>query len=158
MAERKIIKVEEEKSKKKTNLNIDLSELKKIGLAILSFIAANPELVSKLLNKPTTYLKKIVNGENVSKDTKKKVNKTINDNKNGGIASILTSLGNLSGDDKETTNIFKDISKKVTTAKVGSDVANVLGGLLNSSSSSKKGKKKNASSSGLAGIFQSLFK
>ena len=117
MAERKIIKVEEEKSKKKTNLNIDLSELKKIGLAILSFIAANPELVSKLLNKPTTYLKKIVNGENVSKDTKKKVNKTINDNKNGGIASILTSLGNLSGDDKETTNIFKDISKKVTTAK-----------------------------------------
>ena len=88
MAERKIVEVKEEKKQSK-GLNIDLSELKKIGAAILAFIAANPDLISKLLNKPAGMLKKIVNGEDVSKTTKKKVNSVINDNKSGGIASIL---------------------------------------------------------------------
>ena len=97
MAERKFVEVEEEKKEtKKSGLNIDLSELKKIGAAILAFIASNPEIVSKLLNKPATYLKKIVNGEDVSSTTKKKVNKTINDSKSGGLTSILTSLTSLS--------------------------------------------------------------
>ena len=70
MAERKIIKVEEEK-KTSNGLNVDLSELKKIGAAILAFIVANPEIISKLLAKPAAYLKKVVDGENVSTDTKK---------------------------------------------------------------------------------------
>ena len=107
MAERKIVEVEETKQEtKKAGLNIDLSELKKIGGAILAFVVANPEIISKLLNKPASYLKKIVNGEDVSKDTKKKVNKTINDNKSGGLTSILGSLTSLSGGNTETDDIF----------------------------------------------------
>jgi hypothetical protein len=87
MAEKKIVRVEEEKetkSTKKSGLNIDLGDLKKIGAAILAFVASNPDLVSKLLKKPAAYLKKIINGEDVSKDTKKTVNKTIKDSKSGG--------------------------------------------------------------------------
>ena len=138
MADRKIVEVEETKKEPKSNkgLNIDLSELKKIGVAILGFIAANPELVSKLIKKPASYLKKIVNGENVSKDTKKKVNKTINDNKSGGLTSILGSLTSLSGGDRDTDDIFGKISNTVKGAKVaesaGLDVGGLLGGLLGS--------------------------
>lgn len=156
MAERKIVEVEEEKEKKKSSgINIDLSELKKIGAAILAFVVANPELVSKILNKPATYLKKIVNGEDVSKNTKKKVNKTIDDSKSGGLTSILSSLGSLSSD-SETMNIFSDISKKVSKAKVGNDAVNLLGGLLNTNTS--KSKKKSNNSSGLSSILKGLFK
>lgn len=148
----------ESKETKKSGLNIDLSDLKKIGVAILGFIAANPELVSKLLKKPAAYLKKIVNKEDVSKDTKKKVNKTIKENKDGGIASILGSLTSLSGGDSETDDIFGKISSTIKGAKVaesaGIDVGGILGGLLGGSS--KKSKK--SSTSGLGDIFKSLFK
>lgn len=160
MADRKIVEVEETKKETKSNkgLNIDLSELKKIGVAILGFIAANPELVSKLIKKPASYLKKIVNGENVSKDTKKKVNKTIKENKSGGLTSILGSLTSLSGGDRDTDDIFGKISNTVKGAKVaesaGLDVGGLLGGLLGSKSS----KKSKSSSSGLGSIIKSLFK
>ena len=81
MAEKKIVTVEEtKKDVQKQGLNIDLSELKKIGAAILAFVASNPELVSKLLEKPAAYLKKIVSGEDVSSSTKKTVKKTIDKN------------------------------------------------------------------------------
>lgn len=160
MAERKIVEVEEEtKTTKKSGLNIDLGDLKKIGVAILAFVAANPDLVSKLLKKPASYLKKIVNGEDVSKDTKKKVNKTIKDNKDGGLTSILGSLTSLSGGDAETDDIFGKITNTVKGAKVaksvGLDVGGLLGGLLGGSS--KKTSKK-SSSSGLGNILKGLFK
>ena len=164
MAERKFVEVEEEKKEtKKSGLNIDLSELKKIGAAILAFIASNPEIVSKLLNKPATYLKKIVNGENVSSATKKKVNKTINDSKSGGLTSILTSLTSLSGGDAETNDLFGKISNTVKGAKVaesaGVDVGGLLGGLLGSSSKTKKTSKKSKSSSdGITSLLKGLFK
>ncbi len=166
MAERKFVEVEEEKKEtKKSGLNIDLSELKKIGAAILAFIASNPEIVSKLLNKPATYLKKIVNGENVSSTTKKKVNKTINDSKSGGLTSILTSLTSLSGGDAETDDIFGKISNTVKGAKVaesaGVDVGGLLGGLLGSSSKTKTkktSKKTKSSSDGLSSLLKGLFK
>ena len=158
MAERKIVEVEEEKKEtKKSGLNIDLGDLKKIGVAILAFVASNPELVSKLVKKPAAYLKKIVKGEDVSKDTKKKVTKTINENKAGGLASILGSLTSLSGGDTETDDIFGKITKSVKGAKVaeaaGLDVGGLLGGLFGGSS--KKTKK---SSGGLGDIFKGLFK
>ena len=158
MADKKIVRVESEKKEtKKSGLNIDLGDLKKIGAAILAFVVANPELVSKLVKKPAAYLKKIVKGEDVSKDTKKKVNKTINDNKSGGLTSILGSLTSLAGGDSETDDIFGKITKTVKGAKAaesaGLDVGGLLGGLLGGSS--KKSKK---SSSGLGDIFKSLFK
>ena len=158
MADKKIVRVESEKKEtKKSGLNIDLGDLKKIGAAILAFVVANPELVSKLVKKPASYLKKIVKGEDVSKDTKKKVNKTINDNKSGGLTSILGSLTSLAGGDSETDDIFGKITKTVKGAKAaesaGLDVGGLLGGLLGGSS--KKSKK---SSSGLGDIFKSLFK
>lgn len=162
MAERKIVEVEEEantKTTKKSGLNIDLGDLKKIGVAILAFVASNPDLVSKLLKKPAAYLKKIVNGEDVSKDTKKTVNKTIKESKSGGLTSILGSLTSLSGGDKETDDIFGKISNTVKGAKVaesaGIDVGGLLGGLLGGSS--KKSSKK-SSSSGLGSIIKGLFK
>ncbi len=162
MAERKIVEVEETKKEtKKTGLNIDLSELKKIGTAILSFVASNPELVSKLIQKPASYLKKIVNGEDVSKDTKKTVNKAIADNKSGGLTSILGSLTSLSGDNSEISDIFGKISNTVKGAKVaeaaGIDVGGILGNLLGGSKSSKKSSK-SSSNSTLSNIFKSLFK
>ena len=51
MADKKIVEVEAKGDNKTASkgLNIDLSELKKIGAAILAFVASNPELVSKLL-------------------------------------------------------------------------------------------------------------
>lgn len=158
MADKKIVRVESEKKEtKKSGLNINLGDLKKIGAAILAFVVANPELVSKLVKKPASYLKKIVKGEDVSKDTKKKVNKTINDNKSGGLTSILGSLTSLAGGDSETDDIFGKITKTVKGAKAaesaGLDVGGLLGGLLGGSS--KKSKK---SSSGLGDIFKSLFK
>lgn len=162
MAERKIVEVEETKKEtKKAGLNIDLSELKKIGGAILAFVVANPEIISKLLNKPASYLKKIVNGEDVSKDTKKKVNKTINDNKSGGLTSILGSLTSLSGGDTETDDIFDKITKTVKGAKVaesaGIDVGGILGGLLGGSKTTKKSSK--SSSDNIVGsLFKNLFK
>ena len=159
MAEKKIVSVEEEKNTKKSGLNIDLGDLKKIGLAILAFLASNPELTSKLLKKPASYLKKIINGEDVSKDTKKTVNKTIKDSKSGGFTSILESLTSLSGGDKETDDIFGKITKTVKGAKVaeaaGVDVGGLLGGLFGSSS---KKKSKKSSSSGLGSIIKSFFK
>ena len=158
MADKKIVRVESEKKEtKKSGLNIDLSDLKKIGAAILAFVVANPELVSKLVKKPASYLKKIVKGEDVSKDTKKKVNKTIDESKSGGLTSILGSLTSLAGGDSETDDIFGKITKTVKGAKAaesaGLDVGGLLGGLLGGSS--KKSKK---SSSGLGDIFKSLFK
>ena len=161
MADRKIVEVEETKKEtKKSGLNIDLSELKKIGAAILAFVAANPDLVSKLLQKPAAYLKKIVKGEDVSKDTKKKVNKTIDDSKSGGLTSILGSLTSLSGGDSEISDIFSKVSNTVKGAKVaeaaGIDVGGILGGLLGSSSSKKSSKK--SSDSGLGSIIKGLFK
>jgi len=158
VADKKIVRVESEKKEtKKSGLNIDLGDLKKIGAAILAFVVSNPELVSKLVKKPASYLKKIVKGEDVSKDTKKKVNKTINDNKSGGLTSILGSLTSLAGGDSETDDIFGKITKTVKGAKAaesaGLDVGGLLGGLLGGSS--KKSKK---SSSGLGDIFKSLFK
>ena len=160
MAEKKVVRVESTKETKKSGLNIDLSELKKIGGAILAFVLANPELISKLLQKPAAYLKKIVNGEDVSKDTKKTVNKTIKDNKDGGLTSILGSLTSLSGGDSEISDIFSKVSKTVKGAKVaetaGIDVGGILGGLLGSKSSNKKSSK--SSSNALGSLFKSLFK
>ena len=160
MAEKKVVRVESTKETKKSGLNIDLSELKKIGGAILAFVIANPELISKLLSKPAAYLKKIVNGEDVSKDTKKTVNKTIKDNKDGGLTSILSSLTSLSGGDSEISDIFSKVSSTVKGAKVaeaaGIDVGGILGGLLGGSKSSKKSSK--SSDSGLGSIIKSLFK
>ena len=160
----KIVKVEEVKEEKNKGLNIDLSELKKIGAAILAFIASNPELVSKLLDKPATYLKKIVKGESVSATTKKKINKTIDNSKSGGITSILSSLSNLSNGDTETNNIFSNISTTLNTTKAtGIDVGDLLsgvGGILGSSTSSKSKKKRVSNSSGniLGNIIKGLFK
>ena len=159
MADRKIVEVEEEKKEtKKSGLNIDLGDLKKIGVAILAFVASNPDLVKKLVQKPAAYLKKIVKGEDVSKDTKKKVNKTIDDSKSGGLTSILSSLTSLSGGDSETDDIFGKISNTIKGAKVaesaGIDVGGLLGSLLGGST--KKSSKK--SSSGLGDILKGLFK
>ena len=163
MAERKIVEVEETKTEtKKSGLNIDLGDLKKIGAAILAFVVANPDLVSKLVKKPVAYLKKIIKGEDVSDDTKKTVNKTIKENASGGITSILTSLTSLGGGNSEISDIFGKISKTVTGAKVaesaGIDVGGILGGLLGGSSSKKSTKKSSSSSSGLGDIIRSLFK
>ena len=159
MAERKIVEVEEEKnsSPAKKGLNIDLSELKKIGAAILAFVASNPELVSKLLEKPAAMLKKIVKGESVSSDTKKKVNKTIDESKSGGLTSILGSLTSLADGDQETSDLFGNITKTVKGAKSTIDVGNLIGGVLGSTSS-KKSSKKSSSSSGLGNILKGLFK
>ena len=167
MAERKIVEVEEVKEDKNKGLNIDLSELKKIGAAILAFVASNPELVSKLLKKPAAMLKKIVKGEDVSTTTKKKVNKTIDDSKSGGITSILTSLSSLSGGDSETTNLFGNITSTLKGAESsGIDVGGLLSGvgsLLGSSSKTSKStkktsKKSSGSSDVLGGIIKGLFK
>jgi len=160
MADRKIVEVEEEKKEtKKSGLNIDLGDLKKIGAAILAFVVANPDLIKKLLKKPAAYLKKIVKGEDVSKDTKKKVNATIDDSKDGGLTSILGSLTSLSGGDSEISDIMGKISSTVKGAKVaesaGIDVGGILGSLLGGSS--KKSSKK-SSSSGLSDIVKNLFK
>ena len=162
MADRKIVEVETTKTEtKKSGLNIDLSELKKIGAAILAFVAANPDLVIKLLQKPAAYLKKIVKGEDVSKETKKTVNKTIDESKSGGLTSILGSLTSLSGNDSEISDILGKVSNTVKGAKVaeaaGIDVGGILGGLLGSSSS-KKSSKKSSSDSGLGSILKGLFK
>lgn len=159
MAERKIVEVKEEKKQSK-GLNIDLSELKKIGAAILAFIAANPDLISKLLNKPAGMLKKIVNGEDVSKTTKKKVNSVINDNKSGGIASILGGLSSLSEGDSETTSMFGNISSMLSAGQAsGVDVGSLVGGLLGGTTSKKKTSKKSSStSSGLGSLLRGLFK
>ena len=159
MAEKKIVDVESKSTNNKKGLNIDLSELKKIGAAILAFVASNPELVSKLLQKPAAYLKKIVNGEDVSKDTKKKVNKTITDSKDGGLTSILGSLTSLSGGNTEINDLFGKISNTVKGAKVaeaaGVDVAALLGGLLGSTKKNKSSKKSNNE---LGNILKGLFK
>ena len=165
MAERKIVEVEAETKKetKKSGLNIDLGDLKKIGAAILAFVVANPELTSKLLKKPVAYLKKIVNGEDVSKDTKKTVNKTIKDSSSGGLSTILDSLSSLSGGNSEIDDIFGKISTTVKGAKVaeaaGVDVGGLIDGLIGGSSS-KKSSKKSSSSSGnvLGNLFKSIFK
>ena len=158
MADKKIVRVESEKKEtKKSGLNIDLGDLKKIGVAILAFVASNPELLNKLIKKPAAYLKKIIKGEDISKETKKTVKQTIKENQSGGLISILGSLTDLSGGDEETDDIFGKITKTVKGAKVaesaGLDVGGLLGGLLGGSS--KKSKK---SSSGLGDIFKSLFK
>ena len=144
MSERKIIDVETEEkttSSNKGGLNIDLSELKKIGAAILAFVVSNPEILNKLLAKPTRYLKKIVNGENISKETKKTVNKTIKNSSSGGLTEILGSLTSLSGGNSEIDDIFGKISNTVKGAKVaeaaGVDVGGLVGSLLGSSSSKK---------------------
>ena len=161
MADRKIVEVEETKTEtKKSGLNIDLGDLKKVGAAILAFVASNPDLISKLLSKPAAYLKKIVKGEDISKETKKTVNKTIDDSKSGGLTSILGSLTSLAGGDSEISDIFSKVSNTVKGAKVaeaaGIDVGGILGGLLGSSS--KKSSKKSTSSSGFGDILKSLFK
>lgn len=162
MADKKIVEVEAKGDNKTASkgLNIDLSELKKIGAAILAFVASNPELVSKLLQKPAAYLKKIVKGEDVSKDTKKKVNKAIDENKSDGLTSILGSLTSLSGGNSEVDDIFGKISNTVKGAKVaeaaGVDVGGLLGGLLGNSKSKKSSKK--SSSNGLGSIIKGLFK
>ena len=163
MADRKIVDVEETKTEtKKSGLNIDLGDLKKIGLAILSFLAANPELASKLLKKPAAYIKKIVSGEDVSKDTKKTVNKTIK-NSSGSLTDILGSLTSLGGGNSEIDDIFGKISNTVKGAKVaeaaGVDVGGLIGGLFGSSSSKKTTKKSSKSSSNsLGNVIKSLFK
>ena len=162
MASRNIVEVEETKKEtKKSGLNIDLGDLKKIGVAILAFVAANPDLVSKLVKKPVAYLKKIIKGEDVSKDTKKTVNKTIKENQSGGLTSILGSLVSLSGGDSEVSDIFGKVSNTIKGAKVaesaGIDVGGILGNLLGGSSK-KKSSKKSSSSSGLGSLIKSLFK
>lgn len=158
MADKKIVRVESEQETKKSGLNIDLGDLKKIGVAILAFVASNPELVNKLIKKPAAYLKKIIKKEDVSKDTKKTVNEAINDSKSGGITSILGSLTSLAGGDTETSDIFGKITNTIKGAKVaesaGIDVGGILGGLLGSS---KKTSKK-SSSGGLGDILKGLFK
>ena len=163
MAERKIVEVEETKSdSKKQGLNIDLSELKKIGAAILAFVVSNPEIASKLLEKPATYLKKIVNGESVSKDTKKKVNKTIKDSESGGLSSIFTSLTSMSNGDKETNDLFGKISNTIKGAAVAKTAGSLIGELSGSSSKTKKTTKSKSKSNGssdlLGGIIKGLFK
>lgn len=164
MSSKKIVSVEEEKKEtKKSGLNIDLGDLKKIGVAILGFLAANPDLTSKLLKKPAAYIKKIIKGEDVSKETKKTVNKTIKES-SGSLTDILSSLTSLGGGNSEIDDIFGKIKTTVTGAKVaeaaGVDVGGLLGGLLGGSSSSKKSTKKSSSSSssGLGSIIKSLFK
>ena len=132
MADRKIVEVEETKTEtKKSGLNIDLGDLKKVGAAILAFVVSNPDLVSKLVKKPVAYLKKIILGS-------------------------LTSLG---GGNSEISDIFGKISNTVKGAKVaesaGIDVGGILGSLLGGSSSKKS---KKSSSSGLGSIIKSLFK
>lgn len=160
MAERKIVDVEETKTETKKS-GIDLSELKTIGAAILSFVASNPDLVSKLLKKPAAYIKKIIKGEDVSKETKKTVNKTIKDS-SGSLTDILSSLTSLGGGNSEINDIFGKIKTTVTGAKVaeaaGVDVGGLIGGLFGSSSSKKSSKKSSSSSSGLGSIIKSLFK
>ena len=160
MAEKKIVESTTKTTNGNKGLNIDLSELKKIGTAIMTFVVSNPELISKLLDKPASYLKKIVKGEDVSQDTKKKVNKTIDENKSGGITTILSSLSSLSGGDNDTTNIFGDITKTLSGAqKSGVDVGSLLSGvgslLQGSSKSSKKSSKSN---NDLGSIIKNLFK
>ena len=163
MAEKKIVRVESTKKEEtnKSGLNIDLGDLKKIGLAILAFLASNPELTSKLLKKPAAYLKKIVKGEDVSKDTKKTVNKTIKES-SGSLTDILGSLTSLGGGNSEIDDIFGKISNTVKGAKVaeaaGVDVGGLLGGLLCGSSSKKTTKKSSSSSGGLGDIIKGLFK
>ncbi len=143
MAEKKIVEAKSSETNK-SGLNIDLSDLKKIGAAILAFIASNPELVGKLLEKPASMLKKIINKEDVSSDTKKKVKKTISSNKSEGLSGILTSLS--SGvNDSEVSDIFGKIIGTVKTGEVVNGVGNLLGG-------------KNKSSSGLGSILKGLFK
>lgn len=166
MAEKKIVDVESTKTETtKSGLNIDLGDLKKIGAAILAFVVANPDLTKKLLEKPAAYLKKIVKGEDVSNDTKKKVNKTIDDNKSGGLTSILGSLTSLGSGNSEISDIFGKISNTVKGAKVaeaaGIDVGGILGGLLGGSDtkkSSKKTTKKSSNSNDLGSIIKGLFK
>lgn len=165
MAEKKIVDVEATKKEtKKSGLNIDLSDLKKIGAAILAFVVSNPELTKKLLAKPAAYLKKIVKGENVSADTKKKVNKTIDNNKDGGLTSILGSLTSLGDGNSEISDIFGKISNTVKGAKVaesaGIDVGGILGGLLGGSNTKKSSKKttKTSSNNDLGNIIKGLFK
>ncbi len=166
MAEKKIVDVEAKGETKKSGLNIDLGDLKKIGAAILAFVVANPDLTKKLLAKPAAYLKKIVKGEDVSSDTKKKVNKTIDSSKEGGLTSILGSLTSLSGGNSEISDIFGKISNTVKGAKVaeaaGVDVGGLLGGLLggqsSKSKSTKKSSKKSSDSSDLGSIIKGLFK
>ena len=163
---KKLVEVSSEKetkSTKKSGLNIDLGDLKKIGAAILAFVASNPDLVSKLLKKPAAYLKKIINGEDVSKDTKKTVNKTIKDSKSGGLTDILTSLTSLGGGDSEVNDIFGKISNTVKGAKVaeaaGVDVGGLFSGLFGGSSTKKSTKKSSKSSdSGLGSLLKGLFK
>ena len=163
MAEKKITRVESTKEEtKKSGLNIDLGDLKKIGLAILAFLAANPELTSKLLKKPAAYIKKIIKGEDVSSDTKKTVNKTIKES-SGSLTDILSSLTSLGGGNSEINDIFGKIKTTVTGAKVaeaaGVDVGGLLGGLLGGSSSKKSTKKSSSSSGNVIGnLFKSLFK
>lgn len=141
MADKKIVSVEAKEEKK---AGIDKSDLLKIGTAILTFIASNPELVGKLLEKPTSMLKKIIGKEDVSSDTKKKVKKTISNNKNEGLSGILTSLS--SGvNDSEVSDIFNKIIGTVKTGEVVNGVGNLLGG-------------KSKSSSGLGSILKGLFK
>jgi hypothetical protein len=165
MSEKKVVRVESTKEEpKKSGLNIDLGDLKKVGAAILAFVVANPDLVKKLVQKPAAYIKKIVKGEDVSKDTKKTINKTIKENKSGGLTSILGSLTSLGGGNSEINDIFGKISTAVTGAKVaeaaGVDVGGLLGGLLGGSSSKKTTtkKKSSSSSSGLGDVIKSLFK
>ena len=145
MAEKKIVSVEAKEETKKSGLNIDLSDLKKIGSAILAFIASNPELVGKLIDKPASMLKKIINKEDVSSDTKKKVKKTISNNKSEGLSGILTSLS--SGiNDGEISDLFGKITSTIKTGEIVNGVGNLLKG------DSKK------SSSGLGSILKGLFK
>ncbi len=165
MAEKKIVDVESTKKEtKKSGLNVDLGDLKKIGAAILAFVVANPDLTKKLLEKPANYLKKIVKGEDVSNDTKKKVNKTIDDSKSGGLTSILGSLTSLGSGNSEISDIFGKISNTVKGAKVaesaGIDVGGILGNLLGGSSTKKSSKKatKKSSSNDLGNIIKGLFK
>ena len=163
---KKLVKAEStnKETTKSSGLNIDLGVLKKIGAAILAFVVSNPELLEKLIKKPVAYLKKIVNGEDVSSDTKKKVNKTIKENKSGGLTSILGSLTSLGGGDSEISDIFGKITNTVKGAKVaesaGIDVGGFLGGLFGGSSSKKSTKKSSSSSSDslLGGLFKNLFK
>ena len=145
MAEKKIVSVEAKEETKKSGLNIDLGDLKKIGLAILAFIASNPELVSKLLEKPASMLKKIVGKEDVSDDTKKKVKKTISNNKGEGLSGILTSLTR-GVTDGEVSDIFGKITNTVKTGELVNGVGKLLGG------NDKK------SSNGLGDMLKGLFK
>ena len=161
MADKKVVRVESTKEEtKKSGLNIDLGDLKKVGAAILAFVVANPDLVKKLIQKPAAYIKKIVKGEDISKDTKKTINQTIKENKSGGLTSILGSLTSLGGGNSEISDIFGKITNTVKGAKVaesaGIDVGGILGGLLGGSS--KKSSKKSSSDSALGSIIKSLFK